>query len=414
MPQREKKQPNTTLAALIAEYGFSHEGLAAEVNKVAGAVYGKAFACGDREVRRWVAGQVKWPWTPYLLALSEIFGRPPEAMGFVPRGKSSGLPQPPQRPTASPCEEPVQRRSFLAASAAITVIKALGIDETPVSGRLAMTDVERIEATIGRLDIHFNAVGGGPLLQVALAYADLLRRAIGGCTYGARVEKALHRAVSALYSSAGLAARDCEQHDQAARLYTAALQSALLAGDPRSQARAWCDLAAQARIEGRHKEAVQITGAALDNRAVRRDARVAALLYARLAIGQAHTGDRTGVDRSLIATERAYDRVGADAPPPWLAVVAEAELSGLMGIAHQALGQYARAEQATVQALELMEPSLRRNRAYYGVQLAELQLAQGRRYDASVTAATIDSAAIDSPRIVERLGVLHRTLEGRP
>jgi tetratricopeptide (TPR) repeat protein len=164
----------------------------------------------------------------------------------------------------------------------------------------------------------------------------------------------------------------------------------------------------------RHREAVRISRAALDVRQIRADPRVAALLHARLAIGQANAGDPTAAGRSLIAAERAFDRVGEDVPPPWLAVVAEAELSGLAAIAQQAMGQYARAEAATTQALGLMAPTLRRNRAYYTVQLAELQLAQGHRDQAASTAAAIDATAIDSPRIGDRLATVHRAVGGRP
>jgi hypothetical protein len=67
-----------------------------------------------------------------------------------------------------------------------------------------------------------------------------------------------------------------------------------------------------------------------------------------------------------------------------------------------------------MQALGLMAPTLRRNRAYYTVQLAELQLAQGHRDQAASTAAAIDATAIDSPRIGDRLATVHRAVGGRP
>jgi hypothetical protein len=87
-----------------------------------------------------------------------------------------------------------------------------------------------------------------------------------------------------------------------------------------------------------------------------------------------------------------------------------AELSGLAAIAHQALGRYAPAEAATGQALELLPAGMRRNRAYYTVQLAELQLARGELERAAATVAGIDADSLDSRRITGRLADVRRAL----
>ncbi|MBY8868702.1 hypothetical protein K7787_23530 [Streptomyces sp. RCPT1-4] len=312
----------------------------------------------------------------------------------------------------------MHRRRFITASATTTVAVALGIDQTPTSGRLSMSDVDRIHERIDRMDAHFPSIGGGPLVSVSTGYIARLREALDGCTYGERVERALHGAISSLYASAGWACHDSGDPEQAALLHTASLQSALLAADPSATARAWSNLALQARLEGRHREAVQITRAALDNRRARQDPHIAALLHARLAIGQARTSDRTGAARSLLAAEKAYDRADTGRPAPtWLSFLTPAELSGLAAITHQGLGHYDHAEAATVQALDLLPPSMRRNRAYYSVQLAELQLARGEREQAAATVSAIDASSLDSRRITDRLATVRHTLtaqEPRP
>ncbi|WP_406390217.1 twin-arginine translocation signal domain-containing protein [Streptomyces sp. NBC_00882] len=259
------RQRNAVLDALLDEYDYTHQGLADEVNRVAEDIFGKPGDCSDRHVRRWISGAVRWPWTKYLLPLERIFDRPAQALGFVPRGKASAnLPRPP-RP-AQQEEEPVHRRRFITASAATAVAAVLGIDQTPTSGRLSMSDVDRVHERIGRVDAHFFSIGGGPLISVSTSYVARLRTALDGCTYGERVERALHGAISSLYASAGWACHDSGDPEQATLLHTASLQSALLAADPSATARAWSNLAMQARLEGRHREAVQITRAALDNR----------------------------------------------------------------------------------------------------------------------------------------------------
>ncbi|MEU4181005.1 hypothetical protein [Streptomyces sp. NPDC026589] len=229
---------NTILTVLLGEYGFTHRSLADEVNQVSGRIFGRPGAATDRDVRRWISGTVRWPTGRYLLALAEIFDRPPEAMGFVPRGRTSRLPAPPSsvRPGQ---EEPVKRRAFLTASTATTLTLALRLEDTPVRGRLTMAHADRVAATIGRLDAHFTAIGGGALLTAATTYIDRLRNTVDGCTYGPRVEQALHRTLSDLYSSAGRAAYDAGDNATSRLHHTAALRSGILAKDGRVQARAW-------------------------------------------------------------------------------------------------------------------------------------------------------------------------------
>ncbi|MFJ1804485.1 hypothetical protein [Streptomyces sp. NPDC088180] len=96
-------------------------------------------------------------------------------------------------------------------------------------------------------------------------------------------------------------------------------------------------------------------------------------------------------------------------PTLWLRFLDAAEIAGLAAIAHRATGRLPDAEKATAQALHLLGPSMHRNRAYYGIQLAELQLAQGDTTSARATAA-VDTTAVSSPRIAQRLATVHHQL----
>ncbi|AQZ67232.1 unnamed protein product [[Actinomadura] parvosata subsp. kistnae] len=40
------------------------------------------LTCDEARVRRWEAGEVRWPRTPYRLALTQLTGLEPEALGF--------------------------------------------------------------------------------------------------------------------------------------------------------------------------------------------------------------------------------------------------------------------------------------------------------------------------------------------
>jgi hypothetical protein len=108
------------------------------------------------------------------------------------------------------------------------LITALGTHQTPHRGRLGSSDVERIGSTINRLDAHFNGLGGGALLDVAVDYLARLERALDQCTYGERIERSLYRAVAEVAACAGWSAHDCGQYAHAAELRNRALQAALL------------------------------------------------------------------------------------------------------------------------------------------------------------------------------------------
>lgn len=392
------RQRNVKLEALLDEHGFTHQQLADEVNRIAETLFGKAALCTDRHVRRWIRGDVQWPWTRYLLPLQEIFGCSPEAMGFVPR-KSSKPVALPVRPAPAKEHRPVQRRTFIAGA----LIATLGTDQTPQRGRLGASDVDRVQATISRLDAHFNGLGGGALVDVAADYLHRLEHALDHCTYGERVERAMHRAVAEVAACAGWSAHDCGQYEKAHHFRNQALQAALLARDPVAATRAWSDLAAQAEHAGRPGEASRINRAALSERHLRSQPLISSLLHARLADCLAQTGDPQGMGRHLAAAERSYDRANTDGAPSWLAFLTPAELSGLAAIAHESAGQYVRAERQAAQTLDLLEDRFTRNRTYYTVLLAELQLAQGDRERAAVTATGLGLAGIASSRIAARL-----------
>ncbi|MEV6589316.1 transcriptional regulator [Streptomyces acidicola] len=402
------KQRNTTLEALLTEFGYTHQQLADEVNRIALDEYGTPANCTDRHVRRWIRGDARWPWPRYLLPLQDIFGRTPEGMGFVPRKTPQNAVATP-RPAPAKEHRPVQRRSFIASA----LVTALGIDQAPERGRLGMADVDRIQGTITRLDAHFNGLGGGALVEVATDYLARLQRALDHCTFGERVERSLMRAVADVAACAGWSAHDCGDYARAAQLRNQALQAALLVRDPVAVTRAWSDLAAQAEHAGRPAEATRINRAALAERHLRSQPLVAALLHARLADCLAQTGDPKGMGRHLAAAERVYDRADPVGAASWLAFLTPAELSGLGAIAHQSAGLYARAEDQTMHTLDLLDERFARNCTYYTVLLAELQLAQGAADRAAATVSDVSVSGVASSRITARLERVHSAIHDR-
>ncbi|MEU1692100.1 transcriptional regulator [Streptomyces hirsutus] len=408
------RQRNAQLEVLLTEFGYTHAQLADEINRVAVDEFGESANCTDRHVRRWISGYVRRPWPRYLRLLEHIFGRSPQEMGFASRTVTPP-PFAPLRPTPVKEQRSVHRRTFIAASLAT----ALGTEQTPQRGRLGMSDVDRIQTTITRLDAHFNGLGGGALVDVATDYLARLQRALDHCTYGERVGRALTRAVADVAACAGWSAHDCGDYARADQFRNQALQAALLTRAPVAVTRAWSDLAAQAEHARCPGQAARINRAVLAERHLRAQPLITALLHARLADCLAQTGDTAGMGRQLAAAERAYDRADDTVTAPsWLAFLTPAELTGLGAIAHQSAGQYARAEQQTAQALDLLDVRFTRNRSYYTVLCAELQLAQGHRQQAAETVLHVPVSGLASSRIAARLErvteAAHHEQEGRP
>lgn len=397
---------NTKLEALLTEFGYTHAQMADEVNRTAEDLFGEPARCTDRHVRRWIAGEVQWPWSRYLLPLQQIFGCSPEAMGFIAR-RSSRVPPPPRRPGSAKEQASVRRREFIAVGlGAVT-----GLDSIPSGGRLGIGDVERIRAITPALYTYDHALGGGALHEVAAQALRKVHHALNHCTYGERVERSLYAAAGDLAASAGWFAYDAGRQQEATALYNEALQAGILAGDGMLQARVWSNLAMQARLLGRDQEALRIGRAAVETRQAKADPWLMALLHCRQAIGNGRIGDRARAERSLARAESAYDHAQGE-PAAWLSFLTPAELTGLAGAAHQALGKHRRAQELTASALDMLPARFERNRAYYKLQRAEALLDGGDVEQAAAEAgegATL-AARIHSERVRGRLDNLRQQM----
>ncbi len=300
------------------------------------------------------------------------------------------------------------RREFIA----IGVVATLGLDRIPSVGRLGTSDVERIKAIVPTLYKYDHALGGGALHDAATEALRRVQSALNHCTYGDRVERLLYSAMGDLAASAGWFAYDAGRQRDATELYSEALQAGMLSRDGMLQARVWSNLAMQARLLNRDREALRIGRAAVETRQAKTDPWLMALLHCRQAVGHARTGDRTRAQRSLARAETAYERTQGH-PVAWLSFLTPAELTGLAGAAHLALGQHRRAEQLTTTALQMLEPRFERNRVYYTAQHAQALLGDGDVEHAAAQArkAVTMAGRVQSERIRDKLGDLRQHLQ---
>ncbi|MEU8401747.1 hypothetical protein AB0C28_41715 [Nonomuraea sp. NPDC048892] len=73
--------PNVRLRAWRNEHHLTRADMADRINATPVGI-AERLTCDEERVRRWEAGEVRWPRTPYRLALTQLTGMEPEALGF--------------------------------------------------------------------------------------------------------------------------------------------------------------------------------------------------------------------------------------------------------------------------------------------------------------------------------------------
>lgn len=95
--------PNVRLRAWRNERRLSRAEMADQINATAIGV-AEQLACDEERVRRWEAGEVRWPRTPNRLALTQLTGLELEALGFSQSKQAgSGLIEARCDPRRRPC-----------------------------------------------------------------------------------------------------------------------------------------------------------------------------------------------------------------------------------------------------------------------------------------------------------------------
>ncbi|MEO3795813.1 hypothetical protein ABGB14_36875 [Nonomuraea sp. B10E15] len=79
--------PNVRLRAWRNEHRLTRADMADRINATPVGI-AERLTCDEERVRRWEAGEVRWPRTPYRLALTQLTGMEPEALGFSPNRQS--------------------------------------------------------------------------------------------------------------------------------------------------------------------------------------------------------------------------------------------------------------------------------------------------------------------------------------
>ncbi|QIK08380.1 XRE family transcriptional regulator [Streptomyces sp. ID38640] len=387
---------NQALTAWMAEHGFSSNTLADAVNRAVGDLTGRPGGLDGSSVRDWKAGRVRWPKSATRAALEKVTGLPAIALGFVPRGRAASAPAPPQ-------EDPVNRRSFLTATAASA---ALPLPTTAARHRIGASDIARLQHKFAAVVAGDHQHGGmrgieTRALELAAEAVDLQDRG----SAGQRVRSQLYAVAAAFTSSAMWAAIDGRRFDAARRRHERAAGLAVMSGDQMIQFRIWSHAGSLYRHMGRPSDALAANDVARSLPITRRDPLFASLGHARHAAIHGLSGNRYAVERAIGYAQDAADRADPDAHRPlWLAAVRDrAELAELALSAYLSLGDFERAEAQAHRSLTLLRPYMQRDRALVTARLAQAQLGQGEVASALNTAMSVPLGAARHPRVAHLL-----------
>ncbi len=252
---RRLRQPNQSLAALIAEAGFSKKGLAARVVRAGESRGIRDLRFNHSSVERWLRGEQPRPPTPSLLAevFSARLARPVTVadLGMSPHDRVSdeaALRMPLTTAEAARVVHGLaggdleQRRALIssgfdAAAYSSAALRWLLSPRAVVSGsdgsrRIGAGDVRAIREAIQAFRMLDNRLGGGRIRPTVVSYlhvdiAPLLREA--RCTDSVR--RQLFSAAAELSQLCGWQAHDLEMQGLAQRYLVQALSMARFAQD---------------------------------------------------------------------------------------------------------------------------------------------------------------------------------------
>jgi hypothetical protein len=398
------------LRGLRQARGWDVPDMARELRRAAGGGPLPAQASLVRMIRRWEAGETDMSERYQLLFRKTLSGPPPgDAAATDGTADSIGV-------RARDGGEDVQRREFLAASAALAGAAAMPPQVACLTaGRWVGADMPALlRQRLARLRRLDNYLGGSETYRL---YADeleatktLAREA--ACSQATR--QVLLAIISEQAQQAGWAAFDAGWQATATAHYTDSRHAAREAGDRPLEANAFALLAYQALTT--RKPALTLAQASCDAIGTAAPQRAIALLHERRAWTLASTSAQASdVSRALATAADALARDDETTAPDWAAWADETELAIITGRCHTALGQPKKAIPVLRTALATFDDAQARDKALYLTWLAEAHHDVGEADEAAAIASqslTL-SAGVGSVRPAQRLRVLVRRLTER-
>ncbi|MDT3396514.1 regulator [Streptomyces sp. B1866] len=456
--------PNRQLAALIAEAGFSHAGLARRVDQL-GLEHGLDLRYDKTSVTRWLRGQQPRGTTPALIA--EVFTRrlgrrltaqdlgldacapvyaglefaatPEEAVDIVSGlwRKDSGTHADLRKIAFTPAGLVVPSRDWLIGRPddrvarephGVAMVRVpnqsgrVGVPRQRVTDRLDRAPGQRVTkgdiAALRSLSELFraldNAYGGGHARQALVRYLEHEGEPMLRGSYGEATGRRLFAAMADLTRLAGWTSYDIAAHGLAQRYFVQALRLAQAAGDRAYGAYVLVTMSRQAVHLQHGREAVQLARVAQQGVGGSAPPVVQSLLHAAEARGHGVLGEVRACTASLVRAERALEAARpGDEVPYWARFFDEAQLADEFGHCHRDLQQHRAAAQHAERSLQLRSPGYARSRLFCRVVLATARLGLGELEQACALGAEAAQQASEmrSARALEYVRDFERRLE---
>lgn len=431
------RTPNRQLAALIAEAGFSHAGLARRVDQL-GTEHGLDLRYDKTSVTRWLRGQRPRGTTPALIA--EVFTRrlgrrlsaqdlgleacapvyaglefaatPAEAVDIVSGlwRKDSGSYAELRRIAFTSAGLVVPSRDWLIGRADDRVARgeqpgpAVGQPRVPEQARgvgpprsagagppsrevraerrpgqrVTAGDIAALRTVADLFRKLDQTFGGGHARQALVRYLEHELEPLLRGSYGEQVGRRLFSAAADLTRLAGWTSFDITAHGLAQRYFVQALRLAQAGGDRSYGSYVLVSMSRQAVYLGHGREAVQLVRVAQQGMASSAAPAVQALLHAVEARGHGLLGETRACTASLARAERALEaaRPGEEVPA-WARFFDEAQLADEFGHCHRDLQQYRTSARHAERSLQLRGAGYARSRLFCRVVLATARLGLG-------------------------------------
>jgi transcriptional regulator with XRE-family HTH domain len=351
------------------ENNLSQDGLARRLC-TRGDEMGIHLASSGQLVGKWERGEIRWPSPDYRRVLEDVTGLSCESLGFEPPWNGDRVPQEggsrvlAPSPTGAPNvaedhdeeEDPVQRRTWLAGVAGLTLSRAsaalMPSASTPIPPTVAAADVGVIRDMLAALTASDRQFGGGHARGYATDYLwNVVRPRLSAHAdemvlrdmFTASTEFALR--VASMHLDAG--------HARTSRTLLATASSLAQESDDLTLS-AWV-LARQGEQEIHEKNvdrAVAYTGGAV---ALARQAPPAtrAFIVTKHALALSMTGDRPATLRVLGKVRDAYDKAGGPAEPAWMSLYGWGHLRHEEGRCYYNLGMGREAVQAAEESMQV-------------------------------------------------------------
>lgn len=434
-----EREPNSALARVVSQAGFSNTSLAARV-KAEAARRGITASTDHVAVRRWLDGVRPHDDTIRCIVavLSAKLGREvkPEEIGFELKRRpmasdavADGARYPADAATAvslldtlasaDMSDSPeVMRASWVSDTAPGVITGYLFSSPTWRDDSMALNGsgnaAERVRVfTRHLMDLDFQ-FGGGHTRRMLLFYfrneiVPLLRK-----PHSDLIKREIFSAAAEVAQLLGWSAYDAGRHGPAQRYFMQGLRLAQEAEDVVMGGRLLSNLSHQANYLGRYSEAVQFARAAQTSASSRATPTVNAMFLAMEARALASSGDAQTCAQVLHRAEQAFARRSVGDDPLWISYFDELELAGEAAHCFRELGQARETQLFAAQAIDpLGTPP--RTRAFISMVTAAGAFKAGNLDEALslATEAVNLTGSLESSRYVRYLTDFHRGLSER-